>query len=169
MSAVQKNNAEKLDMLILIGEDGTIYFNSLISKNVVSAQFTVSNTKVNTTPKGSQNIQAFQGTGNNQGVSRGTVPESYPNGPEQGPGKGPNGAGATPEAAPGQGKTPGTGGGETITSSTAPINTSETGSGETTTTVITSTTVPVISTTTTTSTASKPPSPCDPNTGQVCG
>ncbi len=177
LSAVQKNNAEKLDMLILIGEDGTIYFNSLISKNVVSAQFAVSNTKVNTTPKGSQNIQAFQGTGNNQGVSRGTVPESNPNGPKQGPGNGPSGAGTTPEAGPGRGNTPGTGGGNqssgetttTITSSTVPVvtipPTTTTTAPESTTTT---TTAPESTTTTTTVPDTKGKEPCNPNLGETC-
>ena len=92
--------------------------------------------------EGTQNTQAFQGTGNNQGVSKGKTPESNPNGPNQGPGAGPNGAGTTPEAGPGQGNTPGTGG-------------NQGGGGETTTTV-TSSTVPV-TTTIPTSTTTQPP------------
>ena len=88
--------------------------------------------------EGTQNTQAFQGTGNNQGVSKGKTPESNPNGPNQGPGAGPNGAGTTPEAGPGQGNTPGTGG-------------NQGGGGETTTTV-TSSTVPVTAIPTTTTT-----------------
>ncbi len=161
----------KLSSLILIAPDGTIYFNDLISENPSSAQFGVSNTRVNTTPNGTQNTQAFQGTGNNQGVSQGSVPESNPNGPQPGPGNGPNGAGTTPEAGPGQGNTPGTGGGgnqgggetpTTITSSTVPVTTSPT----TTPNTIPSTTIPT--STTTTTLAPKPPSPCNSNDGQVC-
>ena len=98
-----------------------------------------------------------QGTGNNQGVSKGNKIESNPNGPRSGPGQGPNGAGTTQEAKFGPGKTPGTGTGSPGGKQPTP----------TTTTPPTPTTTPPTPTTTLPP-PEKGPSPCNPNVGQVC-